>query len=248
MITPVAVITGASRGIGKAVATYFASKAYRVVLIARNGDALATLAHELRAEYAADVQYHTVDVSVREQVKNACASISKQYQRVDVLFNNAGIIDFGCSAIAPDTFDNILNTNVRGAYHWVHYLLPLMQQQQSGYIFNMSSRAAKFANPGTGAYALSKAALLNYSYALSRELITDNIKVTALCPGAVDTELLDQLDFGSSTLDRSKIIKTDDVVKIINCLLSLSGNVVVPEILLDNIKSPLFNVEQYKKG
>jgi short-subunit dehydrogenase len=249
---PVAIITGASRGIGKTVAEYFARQKYTVVLVARSKEKLAALSKQLSTAFNTKSCYYAIDIADLPKVQQAVSEVKAEFKRADVLFNNAGVVNFGTSTISPDKFDEIININLKGAYNWISQIVPLMREQKKGYIFNICSRAAKFPNQGTGAYALTKVGLLGYSYALLRELISDNIKVTALCPGAVNTEMLDKFSVSNPTLalDRNKIISTSDVVKIVDCLLSLSDGVAVPEILFDNVQSPFLNIEQkfHEKG
>lgn len=223
-----AIITGASRGIGKSAAFYFAQQGYDLALIARNESLLNALSADLLGKHAVNVSVYPLDVSDAHQVNSAIKSISENHASIDVLFNSAGVLLAGTSAIAADDFNRMLDVNLRGVYHFIHGIVPCMKKQGSGYIFNLASYAGKRPLAHAGAYCMSKYGLLGYSQSLSLELAEHGIKVTAICPSVVDTDMTKHIaDFP----DDEKIL-CQDIINSVDYLLQLSPNAYVDEITI----------------
>ncbi|WP_019215612.1 SDR family oxidoreductase [Legionella tunisiensis] len=223
-----AIITGASRGIGKHAAHYFAEQGFDLALIARNESLLNKVSKELTEKFAIKTTVFALDVSDYEAVSKCSKYLASRYQTIDILFNNAGLWFLGSSAIGPDEFNAMIDVNLRGIYNMVHAIVPYMKKQQSGYIFNMASYAGKRPVARSGAYCMTKYGVVGYSQSLSLELNQDNIKVTAICPSVIDTDMTKMMpDFP----DEEKIL-CQDVIETIHYLLQLSPKVYIDEVIL----------------
>jgi len=239
MDNPVAIVTGASRGIGRAVALNLANLGYDVALLARTEADLLQVSEEIETQFGVQSGVFSVDVSNKQQVDEVVASIAEAHNGIDLLFNNAGVFIPGTSEVTPEDMDRLINVNLRGAYNMVHAVVPFMKQQQSGYIFNLASRAGKISRPETGAYAMTKFGLVGFNEALFAELQPYNIKVTALCPSVVATDMSAFLE----TFPEEDKIQLDDIVNTVNYLLGLGDSAVVKDItilckhLVDNPKA-----------
>ncbi len=223
-----AVITGASRGIGKEAAFYFAEQGFDIVLVATNQQLLEQVATTITEECGVSALCYPLDVSNREAVNDCIKDVSSHYQTIDVLFNNAGVYSPATSDTDPDEFDRILDVNGRGIFNFVHAVTPLMKQHQSSYIFNLASYAGQRPLPHSGSYCLTKYGVVGYSKSLSIELAQDNIKVTAICPSVIDTEMTQKF----SNFPNDKKIQVRDIIKTIDYCMSLNPNAIVDEVIM----------------
>lgn len=173
---PVAVVTGASRGIGRAVARGLAGDGYAVVLVARATQEVAALAAELEAEGAAALPC-PLDVADEPAVAHAMRRVIGETGRVDVLFNGAGIVHRETSTIASADLRRMLDTNLLGAINLVRAVAPSMKAARCGHVINVASRSAIHPKAGNGGYASSKAALRAYGESLCLELAREGVKV-----------------------------------------------------------------------
>ena len=226
MTNKVALITGGSRGIGKAVAMDLARQGYDLALIARDEVRLNNVKDEINTLYDVNISTFTLDVQNLDEVKQAIDNTLNAHKKIDVVFNNAGILKNGTDNISPDDFDALLNINLKGMYNILHTIVPQLKTQKSGYIFNLASMAGKVGVPGLGAYALTKFGVVGFNDSLYYELLPYNIKVTALCPSSIATDMTRNF-----TISKEQMISTDDIVKAVNFALSLSDNACVPELL-----------------
>lgn len=227
-MSKLAIITGANRGIGKHAAYYFAEQGFDLALIARNKALLTKVSTELTDKFAIKTSVFALDVSDYEAVSKCSKYLASHYPTIDVLFNSAGLWFFGSSAIEPDEFNAMVDVNLRGIYNMVHALVPYMKKQQSGYIFNMASYAGKRPVARSGAYCMTKYGVVGFSQSLSLELCQDNIKVTAICPSVIDTDMTKMLpDFP----DEEKIL-CQDIIETVHYLLQLSPQVYIDEVIL----------------
>ena len=189
----VVVVTGASKGIGKAIASAFAAAGAKVVLAARTRETLEQVAAELKENGAEAVAVPT-DVTDVDAVQRLIEQALKAYQRVDILVNNAGIGYFGpVIDFAPDDWDTVLNSNLKSVYLCAKYALPPMLAQGSGQIINVLSIAAKVAFEASAAYCAAKAGALALTKVLAAEVRQQNIRVTAVLPGSVHTPFWDDV-------------------------------------------------------
>jgi short-subunit dehydrogenase len=222
------IITGASKGIGKAVAEQFVKNGHTIIICARNEKQLTLTANELQQKYP-QCKIHTksVDVRVKEQVVHFgewCLSIGKP----DILVNNAG--QFLPGSIYDEeegTIEKMIKTNLYSAYYLTRVLLPVMMQQRSGYIFNICSIASTQAYANGGSYSISKFALLGFSKNLREELKPYGIRVSAVLPGATFTD-----SWKDSGVDEDRIMDVNDVAKMIYTASQLSAKSVVEDIVL----------------
>ncbi|MGC2095859.1 MAG: SDR family oxidoreductase, partial [Candidatus Sulfotelmatobacter sp.] len=224
----VAVVTGAGRGIGAAIAEKLSSLGATAVLCGRTGAALESGA-QLITRAGGKAEVVPCDVTSLQSVEAAAGRVEGLFGRVDILVNNAGIGGFGgpLHELAPEAWDQILNTNLRGVYYAVHAFAPLMIRARSGHIINISSLAGKNALPNGAAYAASKWGLNGLSYSVAEELRGYNIRVAVICPGSTNTELSPH-----AGKDPAKMLQPEDVAHTVAMLVTQSPQSFVSEILM----------------
>jgi 3-oxoacyl-[acyl-carrier protein] reductase len=230
----VAVVTGAGRGIGAAIARSLGGLGATVVLCGRTRSALESTARTI-AEERGKAEVVTCDVANLGSVEAAAQHVEKALGRIDVLVNNAGIGGFGgpLHQLPPDGWDQILNTNLRGVYYMIRSFAPAMIRARTGHIINISSLAGKNALPNGAAYAASKWGLNGLSYSVAEELRGNNIRVSVICPGSVNTALSPH--FGK---DHSKMLQPEDVAHVVEMLVTQAPQSFVSEILLRPTQKP----------
>ena len=229
-----ALITGASKGIGKAIAIGLAELEYQTILIGRNRDDLKSVKKEIvKKGYTEPVQFE-LDITDSENVKKTVAKIVREFGRIDILINNAGIHFDGTLELSKQDFSKMLDTNLTAQFVMLQEVVPVMKKQKSGYIFNVASRSGKVGFAGSGAYCASKFGLLGLNESLYRELTPRGIKVTALCPAWVNTNMAKK---AGSPLQPEEMIQPGDLFKTIRWLLELSPGACVKEVVLTNPKS-----------
>jgi NAD(P)-dependent dehydrogenase (short-subunit alcohol dehydrogenase family) len=185
----VAVVTGGTRGIGRAIAEALVSAGANVAITARSEDDLASAVSQLNENGPGRAAGYVCDVRDYEQVKSVFANIAGDLGGVDILINNAGIGIFGqVESMDVADFRAVLETNVFGVFHCCHEAIPLMKRRGGGYIINISSLAGTNAHPEMAAYNASKFGLNGFSEALMQEVRHDKIKVSYIMPGSVNTE------------------------------------------------------------
>lgn len=226
----VAVITGASRGIGKTIATGLADMGYTTIIIGRNLSLLKMLAETIRSKGDSEPHIYAFDITSSHEVKNCIESILDKYAQIDVLVNNAGIYYSGSADIDEEDFSRMLDTNLKAQYLFLKHIVPVMKAQGSGYIFNVASRAGKVGFSGSGAYSASKFGMVGLSEALYRELNPLGISVTALCPGWVNTNMAVE---AGTPLQAEQMIQPEDLLLTIQWLLGLSPGACVKEVILE---------------
>lgn len=185
----VAFITGANRGIGRATAEVLHAAGANVALVARTTESLAEVAAALRALRPDSALVLPADVAEEEAVNQAVAQMMATWGRIDILVNNAGLVSPGAfDRITPADWQRILNVNLTGAYLCCRAVAPIMQQQRTGRIINISSISAQTGGVSGGAhYAASKGGLLAMTKTLARDLAPYNVTVNAIAPGQIDT-------------------------------------------------------------
>lgn len=182
-------ITGASSGLGEEFARQLAHRCETMVLVARRGDRLATLAGELVREHGIGVRCFEADLSISEQRSQLAAAMAEKNLHPDCLINNAGIGDYGTFADASwDKLETMMRLNMEGLTHLCHLIVPDMISRQHGSIINISSLASILPIPDFAVYAATKAFVSSFSEALRIELKEFGINVLAVCPGPVHTE------------------------------------------------------------
>lgn len=224
-----AVITGASRGIGKALAHIFALHGYNLFLCAKTESHLLQTIEELKTAYpAVSIDGKTLDLAQKTAATLFGEWVLGQASSVDVLINNTGSFVQGNVSDEPDgALETMLAVNLYSAYHTTRSLLPKMKAQKRGHIFTLCSIASLAAYPGGGAYSISKYALLGFTRNLRAEVREHGIKVTAVIPGAVYTD-----SWKGSGIPESRIMETEDLAKMVFAATQLSPQAVVEDIVL----------------
>jgi short-subunit dehydrogenase len=223
------VITGASKGIGKAIAEGFAAEGATLFLCARNElDLYSAVAELQRRNINSTIHARAADISTKEGAKNFGQWILDKGIPIDVLVNNAG--QFMPGSVYNETdglLEQMINTNLYSAYHVTRTLLPSMISLRHGHIFNLCSIASLQAYHNGGSYSISKFALMGFSKNLREELKPYNIKVTAIYPGAVMTE-----SWGDFDNSKQRIMEATDIATMIVAATKLSPQAVVEDIII----------------
>ena len=189
----VAIVTGASRGIGRAIALALASQGAKVVASARNAEALAQLAEEIKAQ-GGDALAVVGDVALEDDANNLVKQAVEAYGQVDVFINNAGITRDGLLLRMKNAdWDAVLDTNLKGAFLCTRAVAKVMSKQRSGRIINISSVVGEMGNAGQANYCASKAGLLGLTKSVARELARRNVTVNAITPGFITTEMTEDM-------------------------------------------------------
>jgi 3-oxoacyl-[acyl-carrier protein] reductase len=186
----VAVVTGAGRGIGHAIAGRLANEGARVACVSRTEANAKTTADEINAMRADAAKYYAVDVGDHAAVQKIGAQILQDFGKIDILINNAGMTRDGLAMrMSLEDWDSVINTNLRGAFSFTQAVLRTMVKRRSGRIINISSVSGIMGNAGQTNYAASKAGLIGFTKSLARELAGRNITVNAVAPGFITTDM-----------------------------------------------------------
>src|SRR6266704_5614522 len=186
----IAIITGAGRGIGHAIAVRLASDGARVACVSRNEENAKRTAEELNVARANSAKAYVVDVADHAAVQEIGSKILEDFGKIDILVNNAGVTRDGLSMrMSIEDWDTVINTNLKGAFNFVQAIVRAMIKQRSGRIINITSVIGLIGNAGQTNYAASKAGLIGLTKSLARELASRNITVNAVAPGFVITDM-----------------------------------------------------------
>lgn len=189
----VAVVTGASRGIGEGIARMFASSGCIVAGVARNGEALNNIAQDIDSKKERFMPF-VADVTKPDEIEDTISKVVKEFGKIDILVNNAGIALYKpCLEMSVSEWQRVIDVNLRGVYICTHAVLPYMVKQKFGHIIFISSDAGKFTFSGGSAYNVSKHGVQEFANTLRKELEGQGIKITTICPGGVATEILGPL-------------------------------------------------------
>ncbi|MCB0338004.1 MAG: SDR family oxidoreductase [Bdellovibrionales bacterium] len=227
---PLAIITGAGRGIGRAVACALSKNGYRVALIARDETELEATAQECRNHHSDTPDAAVVfplDVVDQAAVTSCVEKLLNDYGEVDLLFNNAGMFVEGTSDIDSKEFERMIDVNLKGCFYFLQAVIPSMKKRRSGYIFNLSSYVGVEALPGIGAYSATKFALNALSQSLFKELVPLGIGVTAICPSWVNTVMAQ-----SAPLADEDKIQPEDIADTVLYLLQLRRGAAIEKIVI----------------
>lgn len=230
----VAIITGGGSGIGAAIAHKMAEMGALAVLCGRRRSPLEnTAAAIVKSGGLAEIA--ECDVLNLDSVAEVAARVDRDFGRADVLVNNAGVGSFAgpLHQMAPESWEQVLNTNLRGVYYCIRSFAPMMIRAHNGHIVNISSLAGKNALPNGAAYAASKWGLNGLSYSLAEELRVHNIRVSVVCPGSVNTELSPH-----EGKDPKKMLQSQDVAHVVAMLVTQEPQSFVSEVLLRPTQKP----------
>ena len=215
-------ITGASRGIGKACAQALASSGHRVVVAARSAEKLEEVAKEIGSE----AFVLEMDLANRDSIMNGMARAAKEFGRIDVLVNNAGIAKDGLAVrMKQADWEAVLGTNLSGAFYAIQQVLQGMMRERWGRIINISSVVGEMGNPGQANYVASKAGLIGLTKSLAQEVGSRNITVNAVAPGFIGTDMTSELsdELKQKMIDNTPLRRMgtpEDVAAAVNFLAS----------------------------
>jgi short-subunit dehydrogenase len=222
------VITGASKGMGKAMAEKFAAAKNNIFICSRNEKELAQTAREVNERFGNYVDYFSADLSQKQEVLKFADWLLNKNIPIDILINNAGQFVPGSVYNEPDgNLEKMLDINLFSAYHLTRALLPEMMKKKCGHIFNICSIASLKAYSNGGSYSISKFALAGFSKNLREEMKPFNIKVTAVYPGAVMTA-----SWEGANIPPERIMEVEDVATMIFSASSLSPQACVEDIVI----------------
>lgn len=223
-----AVVTGASKGLGYAIAARLAKLGYNLYICSRNSEEISSIANELSLKYGINVHSASADLSKKEEVKLFAKRVNETFSKIDVLVNNAGVFLPGQVHLEEEgTLEFQIETNLYSAYYLTRNLMGNIFEAKQAHIFNICSIASKIAYPNGGSYSISKFALLGFSKALREELKQKKIKVTAILPGAAWSHSWKDAD-----LPYERLMEADDVAKAVEACLMMSPSACVEEIVL----------------
>ena len=186
----IVLISGATAGIGEALAWKFAENNYNLILTGRRAERLEKIKAELSAEFGVDVLTLNFDIRQLNEVEDAVKSIPEDWQKIDVLINNAGL----AAGVTPiqdgvyDDWDRMIDTNVKGLLYLSRNIIPFLKERKKGHIINIGSIAGKQVYPNGNVYCGTKAAVQSITEGMRIDLVKYGIKVTQIAPGAVETE------------------------------------------------------------
>ncbi len=228
----VALITGGSSGIGFEIASMLLSEGMVVAISAREPKRLEAAASALRKKGGKVIALQC-DVSNAREVTACVDQVIDEAGRIDLLVNNAGIYRQGTIGdLSEADWDDVQNINLKGTFLCTKAVLPLMREQQSGYVVNISSVAGKMGFANASAYCASKFGLIALTESLLEEEVKNNIRATAICPGYVATPMVAAVD-----IPQKEMIPPGDIAKIIQTLLHLAPHTVIREIVVNRTGS-----------
>jgi 3-oxoacyl-[acyl-carrier protein] reductase len=233
----VAIVTGAGRGIGHAIAARLASEGARVAVVSRTESNAVRTADEINARHAGLSKAYAVDVANHAGVKALAEQILSDFSRVDILVNNAGLTRDGLSMrMSEADWDVVLDTNLKGAFNFIQAVERPMIKQRSGRIINIASVAGLMGNAGQANYAASKAGLIGLTKTIARELASRSITCNAVAPGFITTDMTDVLPENVKTgvvgqIPMGKFGEPDDIASAVAFLASTEAKYITGQCL-----------------
>ncbi len=230
----IAIITGGSKGIGYAIAETLLKAGAKVFICARDKAELKRALEKL--SQAGEANGEICDVRSESQVKMMLDECARVFGGVDILVNNAGVGFIGQTVeeMSPDKFRQTLETNLFGVFYACHYAIPLLKKRGGGYIINISSLAGQNAHPKMAAYNASKFGLNGFSEALMQEVRQDNIKLSYICPGSVNTYFGDQ----EPTDEKAWQLQSEDIARTVLNLLEMDERALPSKVEIRPSKPP----------
>lgn len=236
----IAVVTGAGRGAGEAIAYRLAAMGAHVLLVARSADELNRVRERIVAEGGA-ASVLPCDLTDASAVAELGKAVADKHNRCDILVNNAGIGMDGklLHEVSPEEWDLIFDTNLRGPFLMIRALAPLMVAARSGHIVNISSLAGRNPLPKGAAYAASKWGLNGLTYSVAEELRQYNIRVSVIAPGSINTDFADHSGRGAASgKDPRKKLQPDDIASVVATLVTQSPQSFISEVLIRPTQKP----------
>lgn len=222
-----AIITGATKGIGKAIAIKLAEHGYDLALCSRNLEELEAFRASLQYT-GTNIMIHKADCSLKAEVYAFCESVNASFEKVDVLVNNAGVFLPGMVLDeADEQYESQLDLNLNAVYYLSKFFGKMMRTQSSGHIFNICSVASKQNVENAGSYSVTKAALLSLNHVFREELSKYGVKVSAILPGSTLTS-----SWEGTSIPHERFVQPDDIANTILGILNLSAGVNVDEVTL----------------
>lgn len=223
------VVSGGTKGIGRAILEKFMSQGYDVATCARNTNELLALKLELQSNFPTQkVLVFTANLAQKSETKAFAQAVLALHQPIDVLVNNTGVFLQGSVLTEPDgSLEQQIETNVYSAYYLTKYLIDNMIEQKNGYVVNICSIASLVAYKASGSYSISKFAMLGFSKTLREELKAHHIKVSSIMPGAVFTD-----SWAGVPIAQERFMQTSDIAEIIWTCNQLSPAAVIEEIIM----------------
>jgi 3-oxoacyl-[acyl-carrier protein] reductase len=232
-----AIVTGAGRGIGHAIAVRLASEGARVACVSRSEENAKRTADEINSKRAEAAKHYAVDVADHAAVQKVGAQILTDFTKLDILVNNAGVTRDGLAMrMSVEDWDTVINTNLRGAFNFTQAVLRAMIKQRSGRIINITSVIGLIGNAGQTNYAASKAGLIGFTKSLARELASRNITVNAIAPGFITTDMTSGLSDEikktiQSQIPLGKTGTPEDVANTVAFLASAEANYITGQVI-----------------
>lgn len=233
----VAIVTGAGRGIGHAIALRLASEGARVAVVSRTEQNANRTAEEINAKFAGLAKAYAVDVADQAAVKKLVEEVLADFSRVDILVNNAGLTRDGLSMrMSEADWDIVIDTNLKGAFNFIQAVERPMIKQRSGRIINIASVAGIMGNAGQANYAASKAGLIGLTKVIARELSSRGITSNAVAPGFISTDMTDVLPDAIKTgvvgqIPLGRFGQPDDIANAVAFLASAEANYITGQVL-----------------
>ena len=223
----VAIVTGAGRGIGRAISIALAKEAATIVLTARAVDKLKEAAEEVTA-VGGKAHIIPAELTDEQSIKNLVRATGERFSRLDILINNAGITHSAkLEETATEDWDRCHNVNARAPFILCREALPLLKKAQAAYIINIASVVGVKGYPSQSAYTASKHALRGMTISLSEELKGSNIRVHLLCPGGVDTDLVQKV---RPDIKKQDLMQPEEIAELVLYLVTHKGNAVIDEL------------------
>lgn len=224
-----AIVTGSTKGIGRAIVEELATLGMNIILVARTENDLLNQQNELiKSHPDLNISYYSCDLAEKDEVKKLGNQIREDFDQIDVLVNNAGVFLPGLVTEEPEgQLESQIQSNLYSAYHLTRSLLDMIRGNETSYIFNICSVASIMAYPNGGSYSISKFALLGFTRALREELKATHVKVSAILPGATWSSSWTGVD-----LPENRLMKPEDIAKLISCAIGLSDSATIEDIVI----------------
>lgn len=232
-----AIVTGASRGIGKAIALKLASKGINIVLNYRSSEEEASKVEEKVKEYGVEVIKVKADIRKMDEVQNLVNVAKDKFKVIDIMVNNAGITkDSLILRMKEEDFDSVVDVNMKGVFNCLKCITPIMVKQKSGKIINISSVVGLIGNAGQVNYAASKAGVIGMTKSLAKEIGSRGITVNAIAPGFIDTDMTEELSEKykeelKKTIPLRRLGNSEDVANLVEFLSSDKANYITGQII-----------------